>query len=133
MALFVVGKGVLKPRVQAREPLSSATNTIYTALTQPRKVRPKKPGPTPDDPLEGSVTLGPQCAGAPTKPHVCHREQSTPQAEKAGPCCRDGRENKRDWVKLAAGHEIRDGWFTRGNKSSCSVCEQAAVPSLSHC
>lgn len=65
-----------------------------------------------------------------TQKHSCVTER---QAGKAGPCCRDVRENKRDWVKLAAGHEVWDDWFTRGNKSSCSVCEQVAVPSLSYC
>lgn len=72
VALFVVRKGVLETRVQAEEPLSSATNTNHTALTQPCTVRPKKPGPAPAHPREGSVIPGA------TTTHTCVTETRAP-------------------------------------------------------
>lgn len=53
-----------------------------------------------------------------TQTHTCVTETRAPcrQGGKAGPSCRDVRENKSNWVKVAAGHEIWDDWFSRGNE-----------------
>lgn len=95
----------------------------------------KKPGPTPDHPTGGICDPWGHNVHVHTQAHtsVTETTASPRPGGKAGPSCGDVRENKRDWVKLAAGHEMWDDWFTRGSKSSCSVCEQVAVPSLSHC
>lgn len=126
-------EGVLKTRVWAKEPLSSITNTIYTALTQPCKVRSK---PLTQFHPWDLPSLGPQHAH--THTYMLHTRVSqrpdhpSRQDGKAGLSCRDAGENYRDCVKLAAGPEIWNAWFTRGN-CSCSVGEQVAVSSLSQC
>lgn len=68
---------VLKTRVWAKEPLSCITNTIYTALTQPCKVRPKTLNQFHRWDLS---CLGPQHAHTHTYMlhSVCHRDQTTP-------------------------------------------------------
>lgn len=121
VARFMVGKGSWKP-VWAKKPLSSITNTIYTLWPNRTKLD-QKTWTNSSSPTGGICDSWGHITHTHmhTHKHTCvSRRPDHPgrQDGKAGPSGRDAGKNERDRVKLAAGQEIWNDWFTRGN----SVC-----------
>lgn len=113
LAWFMVGKGSWKPESGLKSLYPPFTNTIYTALTQPCKVRPKNLNQLLTSHWWDLWSLGPQHTRTHTQTHThAHtRVSRTPDHPgrrdgKAGPSCRHAGKTKRDCVKLAAGQEI---------------------------
>lgn len=129
MALFVVGRRVLETRTWTKEPPSSTTNTIYTALTQPCKVRPKGLDQLLISHRSDLGSLEPQYARAHTNTHTCGTDQSTLQTGWEGRTRLQACDGKQKGLgKTCCWAWIWDDRFTRGNKSSCSVCERLLFP-----
>lgn len=128
------GRGSWKPESRLKS-LYPPLQTLFTQLWPNRAKSDRKTWTNSWSSPRGICDTWGHSVHVHTQTHTSVTETRAPprQGGKAGPGCRDVRENKRDRVKLAARHETWDDWFTRGSKSSCSVREQVAVPSLSHC
>lgn len=109
------GRGSWKP-VWAKEPLPSTTNTIYTALTQPRKVRPKNLDQLLISQQRDLWSLGSQRACAHTNTHMCPRDQSTPQTGWEGRIWLQGCEGKQKGLGRTCCWAWNMGWLVYQGK-----------------